>query len=66
MRIDAVFQTARVARPRTRNESACEQAVATFAALHQVADADVLAQPRCARRDAAHTVFNMKEFIYIP
>ena len=64
-RIDGMFQAALARPPRADELARCEQAVIEFATLHQVPPADVLAS-RLVWREMAHTVFNLKEFIYIP
>lgn len=64
-RIDAVFAQALGRAPTSEEQQRFEQAVATLAGLHEVPMADVL-QSRDVWRDVAHSVFNLKEFIYIP
>jgi hypothetical protein len=64
-RIERMFGEA-LGRPPERDELArFEMAVRKFAELHQVAPADILAS-RAVWKDAAHTLFNFKEVIYIP
>jgi hypothetical protein len=64
-RIDAVFEQAFGRAPTSDEQQRFEQAIATLATLHEVPVAEVL-QSRDVWRDVAHTVFNLKEFIYIP
>lgn len=64
-RIDAVFEQALGRAPTNDEQQRFEQAIATLATLHEVSVAEVL-QSRDVWRDVAHSVFNFKEFIYIP
>jgi hypothetical protein len=64
-RIERMFRVA-LGRPPERDELArFEGTAAKLAALHGV-DADKILGSALVWRDLAHTLFNMKEFIYIP
>jgi hypothetical protein len=64
-RVDRMFRAA-LGRPATGREAErFAAAVGEFAALHGVASADVL-RSRPVWKEAAHAVFNFKEFVFIP
>ncbi|HEY1603363.1 MAG TPA: PSD1 and planctomycete cytochrome C domain-containing protein [Pirellulales bacterium] len=64
-RIDAVFRQALCRAPTDEEQLRFAETVTTFAALHEVPTTDIL-RSRDVWRDVAHTVFNLKEFIFIP
>ena len=51
--------------PEREEKARFETAVKHLAELHGVAAEDILAS-RAVWKDVAHTLFNLKEFIYIP
>jgi hypothetical protein len=64
-RLEHMFQ---VALGRSPNKDECgrfEKAVQQLAALHDVSEQGIL-HSRAVWKDVAHTIFNLKEFIYIP
>lgn len=64
-RIEHVFRVA-LGRPPTQDErERFLQAVSQLAALHDVPEQGIL-KSRGVWKDVAHTLFNVKEFIYIP
>jgi hypothetical protein len=64
-RIEHMFQVA-LGRPPVKDEQErFEQAASRLAELHRV-PADEILKSRAVWKDLAHTMFNLKEFIYIP
>jgi hypothetical protein len=64
-RVQAMYQAA-LGRPPTADErQAFENAIHALAELHQVPAGEVLAS-RTVWQDAAHAVFNLSEFLYVP
>ena len=64
-RIDHLFRVALGRPPDRRERDAFERAVAGLAAAHGVPAEGVL-KSQAVWKDVAHTMFNLKEFIYIP
>ena len=64
-RLDRMFRRALARPPRPEELSRFEAAVAEFAALHNVPEAELL-RHRDVWKEVAHAVFNLKEFIYLP
>ncbi|MDR3402180.1 MAG: PSD1 and planctomycete cytochrome C domain-containing protein [Chthoniobacter sp.] len=64
-RVDALFREALGRAPSDADRESCLAAVRSLAATHGVAEADILAS-RAVWKDAAHMMFNLKEFIFIP
>ncbi len=64
-RLERMFQTALGRSPRADERLRFEGAVAQLAELHGVPTPGIL-QSRAVWKDLAHTLFNVKEFIYIP
>ena len=64
-RIDAMFVTALNRSPRDVERTRFAQAIAQFAELHQVSSDQVLTST-AVWKDAAHALFNLREFISIP
>jgi hypothetical protein len=64
-RVDHLFRAALGRPPHQDEREHFEQAVARLAALHGVPPDGIL-KSRAVWRDVAHTMFNLKEFIYIP
>ncbi len=64
-RIDAMFVTALNRPPRDVERTRFAQAIAQFAELHQVSSDQVLTST-AVWKDAAHALFNLREFISIP
>jgi hypothetical protein len=63
--VDSMFQNA-LGRPASTTEAErFTAAVHSFARMHSVADGDVMSN-RLVWKDAAHAIFNFKEFIFIP
>jgi hypothetical protein len=64
-RVAYMFEVA-LSRPPSKDESKrYEEAIARLAELHQV-KSDLVLSSEVIWKDVAHTMFNMKEFIYIP
>ena len=63
-RIDEIFRTALGRPPEDREIKRFERAVERLASLHEIATDKVL-QSEKIWRDVAHSVFNMKEFIFV-
>ena len=51
--------------PSDPDRAHCREAIHALASTHGVAEADLLAS-RAVWKDAAHMMFNLKEFIFIP
>ena len=64
-RIDAMFQSALSRPPRDEERNRFTQVVGQLAELHQV-PSDQILQSHPVWKDAAHAMFNLREFIYIP
>ncbi len=64
-RIEHLFLVAFGRPPRSEERSRFENAVRRLAELHQ-APADRVLQSQAIWKDVAHTLFNLKEFIYVP
>ena len=64
-RIEAMFVTALGRPPRADERSQFAEVVASLAELHQVPSDQVLTSA-AVWKDAAHAVFNLREFISIP
>jgi hypothetical protein len=64
-RVDALFRDALGRPPTDADRENAVAAVHRLAAAHQVAEADLMAS-RAVWKDAAHMMFNLKEFIFIP
>jgi hypothetical protein len=64
-RIERLFLTGLGRPPTAAERQRFERAVGQLAELHDVPAAKVL-DSRAVWKDAAHAMFNMKEFIYIP
>jgi hypothetical protein len=63
--IKHIFQAVLGRLPQPDERRRFEQAVAQFAQLHNVPASGVL-KSQAVWRDVAHTLFNLKEFSYIP
>ena len=64
-RIDAMFLTALSRSPREEERNRFTQVINQLAELHQV-PSDQILQSHSVWKDAAHAMFNLREFIYIP
>jgi hypothetical protein len=64
-RVDALFHEALGRAPSETDRENCLAAVRSLAAARGVAESDILAS-RDVWKDAAHMMFNLKEFIFIP
>ena len=64
-RVDHLFRVALGRPPDRRERDAFERAVVGLAAAHRVPAGGVL-ESQAVWKDVAHTMFNLKEFIYIP
>ena len=64
-RVGWMFQVALSRPPRPEERLRLERAVAEFAGLHDVPATGVL-QSKAVWKDVAHTLFNVKEFIFLP
>jgi hypothetical protein len=64
-RIEAMYQAALGRPPTAEERQAFENAIHTLAELHHVPAAEVLAS-RAVWKDAAHAIFNLSEFLYVP
>ena len=64
-RVDALFRDALGRAPSNADRENCLAAVRSLAAARGVAEADIVTN-RDVWKDAAHMMFNLKEFIFIP
>jgi hypothetical protein len=64
-RVDALFRDALGRAPSESDRASCLEALHSLAADHGVAEGEILAS-RAVWKDAAHMMFNLKEFIFIP
>lgn len=64
-RIDAMYQAALGRSPQKHEQEAFARTIQALAELHQVPAAEILAS-RVVWKDAAHAIFNLSEFLYVP
>jgi hypothetical protein len=64
-RVDALFREALGRMPDDSERASCLEAVRSLAATHGIAESEILTS-RAVWKDAAHMMFNLKEFIFIP
>jgi hypothetical protein len=64
-RVEWMVQVALGRPPRPEERTRLEEAVALFAELHGVQEAQIL-RSRAVWKDVAHTLFNLKEFLTVP